>query len=60
MRNLLTLVHYTFGIFLRHKASEAGAIVLDVSEGLHNRDCLVDRGGAGAPWRNLGSSWPRR
>ena len=32
VRNLLTLAHYRFKLFLRNKAAEAGAIVLDVSE----------------------------
>ena len=32
VRNLLTLAHYKFKLFVRHKAAETGAIVLDVSE----------------------------
>ena len=32
VRNLLTLAHYRFGMFLRHKALEIGAIVLSVNE----------------------------
>ena len=32
VRNLLTLAHYRFGMFLRHKARETGAIVLSVNE----------------------------
>ena len=32
VRNLLSLAHYRFKLFIRHKAAEAGAIVLDVSE----------------------------
>ena len=32
VRNLLTLAHYRFKLFIRHKAAETGAIVLDVSE----------------------------
>ena len=32
VRNLLTLAHYKFKFFLRGKADEAGAILLDVSE----------------------------
>ena len=32
VRNLLNLAHYRFKLFLRNKAAEAGAIVLDVSE----------------------------
>ena len=32
VRNLLTLAHYRFKLFVRHKALETGAIVLDVSE----------------------------
>ena len=32
VRNLLSLAHYRFKLFLRHKAAETRAIVLDVSE----------------------------
>ena len=32
VRNLLSLAHYRFKLFIRHKAAETGAIVLDVSE----------------------------
>ena len=32
VRNLLSLAHYRFGTFLRHKAHETGVVVLDVSE----------------------------
>ena len=32
VRNLLTLAHYKFKLFVRHKAAETGAILLDVSE----------------------------
>ena len=32
VRNLLSLAHYRFKLFIRHKADEAGAIVLDVNE----------------------------
>ena len=32
VRNLLTLAHYRFKLFIRHKAAETGATVLDVSE----------------------------
>ena len=32
VRNLLTLAHYRFKLFIRHKAAETGAILLDVSE----------------------------
>ena len=32
VRNLLSLAHYRFKIFIRHKADEVGAIVLDVNE----------------------------
>ena len=32
VRNLLTLAHYRFKLFLRNKAAEAGATVLDVNE----------------------------
>ena len=43
VRNLLSLAHYRFKIFIRHKADEVGAIVLDVNEGIHNQNRLVDR-----------------
>lgn len=32
VRNLLTLAHYRFGMFLRHKAAELGVTVLSVNE----------------------------
>ena len=32
VRNLLSLAHYRFGIFLRHKAAEYGVTVLSVNE----------------------------
>ena len=32
VRNLLSLAHYRFKLFIRHKAAEAGVTVLDVSE----------------------------
>ena len=32
VRNLLSLAHYRFGMFLRHKASDAGVAVLGVNE----------------------------
>ena len=32
VRNLLTLAHYRFKLFIRHKAVETGATVLDVNE----------------------------
>ena len=32
VRNLLSLAHYRFKLFLKHKASETGVVVLDVSE----------------------------
>ena len=32
VRNLLSLAHYRFKLFVRHKAAETGAIVLDVNE----------------------------
>ena len=32
LRNLLSLAHYRFGMFLRHKAHEAGVAVLSVNE----------------------------
>ena len=32
VRNLLTLAHYKFKLFIRNKAAETGAIVLDVNE----------------------------
>ena len=32
VRNLLSLAHYRFKLFIRHKAAEVGAIVLEVNE----------------------------
>ena len=32
VRNLLSLAHYRFGMFLRHKAAEHGVVVLSVNE----------------------------
>ena len=32
VRNLLSLAHYRFGLFLKHKAAETGVAVLNVSE----------------------------
>ena len=32
VRNLLSLAHYRFGMFLRHKATEDGVVVLSVNE----------------------------
>ena len=32
VRNLLTLAHHKFKLFIRNKAAEVGATVLDVSE----------------------------
>ena len=32
VRNLLSLAHYRFKLFLKHKAQETGVVVLDVSE----------------------------
>ena len=32
VRNLLNLAHYKFKLFIRHKAAETGAVVLDVDE----------------------------
>ena len=32
VRNLLSLAHYRFGMFLRHKAAEAGVAVVSVNE----------------------------
>ena len=32
VRNLLSLAHYRFGMFLRHKACEVGVVVLSVNE----------------------------
>ena len=40
VRNLLSLAHYRFKLFIRHKAAEAGAIVLDVKRSLHDQDSV--------------------
>ena len=52
VRNLLSLAHYRFGMFLRHKAREAGVVVLSVSEAYTTKtvswtgEVLEDVGGA--------------
>ena len=52
VRNLLSLAHYRFGIFLRHKAHEAGVTVISVSEAYTTKtvswtgEVLEDVGGA--------------
>ena len=52
VRNLLSLAHYRFGMFLRHKASEAGAAVISVNEAYTTKtvswtgEVLEDVGGA--------------
>ncbi len=51
-RNLLSLAHYRFGMFLRHKAVEMGAVVLSVNEAYTTKtvswtgELLEDVGGA--------------
>ena len=37
VRNLLSLAHYRFGMFLRHKAAEYGVVVLSVNEAYTTR-----------------------
>ena len=52
VRNLLSLAHYRFGMFLRHKALEAGVVILSVSEAYTTKtvswtgEVLEDVGGA--------------
>ena len=52
VRNLLSLAHYRFGMFLRHKAAEYGVSVLSVNEAYTTRtvswtgELLDDVGGA--------------
>ena len=52
VRNLLSLAHYRFGMFLRHKAAEYGVSVLSVNEAYTTRtvswtgEVLADVGGA--------------
>ena len=52
VRNLLSLAHYRFAMFLRHKAREAGVAVLDVNEAYTTKtvswtgEVLEDVGGA--------------
>ena len=52
VRNLLSLAHYRFGMFLRHKASEAGVVVVNVNEAYTTKtvswtgELLEDVGGA--------------
>ena len=43
VRNLLTLAHYRFGMFLRHKAREDRSDRAQCQRGVHIEDCLVDR-----------------
>ena len=43
VRNLLSLAHYRFKLFIRHKATEVGAIVLDVNEAYTTQDSVLDR-----------------
>ena len=51
-RNLLSLAHYRFGMFLRHKAREAGVAVISVNEAYTTKtvswtgELLEDIGGA--------------
>ena len=52
VRNLLSLAHYRFGMFLLHKAREAGVVVLSVNEAYTTKtvswtgEVLEDVGGA--------------
>ncbi len=52
VRNLLSLAHYRFGMFLRHKAHEAGVAVVSVNEAYTTKtvswtgEVLEDVGGA--------------
>ena len=52
VRNLLSLAHYRFGMFLRHKAAEMGAAVISVNEAYTTKtvswtgELLADVGGA--------------
>ncbi len=52
VRNLLSLAHYRFGMFLRHKAAEYGVTVLSVNEAYTTKtvswtgEVLEDVGGA--------------
>ena len=52
VRNLLSLAHYRFGMFLRHKAHESGVAVVSVSEAYTTKtvswtgEVLEDVGGA--------------
>ena len=52
VRNLLSLAHYRFGMFLRHKAAEFGVTVLSVNEAYTTKtvswtgEVLADVGGA--------------
>ena len=38
-RNMMTLAHYRFKMFLKHKAFEAGKIVIDVNEAYTSKTC---------------------
>jgi len=52
VRNLLSLAHYRFGMFLRHKAAEFGVTILSVNEAYTTKtvswtgELLEDVGGA--------------
>ena len=44
VRNLLTLAHYRFGMFLKAQGTRGpSAIVLGVKRGIHHENSLVDR-----------------
>ena len=49
VRNLLSLAHYRFGMFLRHKAQEVGVVVISVNEAYTSKTRLVDRRSAEEP-----------
>ena len=43
VRNLLTLAHYKFKLFIRNKAAEDRSDSAGRKRGLHNQDSILDR-----------------
>ena len=49
VRNLLSLAHYRFKLFLKHKADEARSGCAGCERGIHDEDSLLDGRDAGKP-----------
>ena len=60
MRNLLSLAHYRFKLFIKNKAVETGATVLDVNEAYTTKTVSWYWGVAGESWRRIGGRLSRR